>query len=98
MGLNGGGYTFLNIQDLPQLTDADVQAMFADKSSFLLRVRHANSTQPYGVLEQLPALRYELHCIFSYGVCLLPHSGYTTPAIILPISSFVILINNARTA
>ena len=83
MGLNGGGYTFLNIQDLPQLTNADVQAMFADKSSFLLRVRHANSTQPYGVLEQLPALRYvHFHCTFSYYRATAVHS----PAIILSLS------------
>jgi len=55
MGLNGGGYTFLNPQDLPSLTNDEVQAMFTDKNSFLMRTRLADSTQqPYGLLKQLP--------------------------------------------
>lgn len=54
MGLNGGGYTFLSAQTLGRLTDADVQEMFTDKTSFLLRVRNADGTQNYGVLNQLP--------------------------------------------
>jgi len=58
MGLNGGGYTFINPADLPSLTDDEVQSMFTDKSSFLMRVRLADSTQPYGVLKQLQAYQY----------------------------------------
>jgi len=55
MGLNGGGYTFLNPQDLPRLTNIEIQAMFTDKTSFLSRVRCKDSTQPYGVLQNPPA-------------------------------------------
>jgi len=58
MGLNGGGYTFLNPQDLPSLTNDEVQAMFTDKNSFLMRVRRSDNTQPYGVLTQLPQYQY----------------------------------------
>jgi len=54
MGLNGGGYTFLNPRDLPTLTNDEVQAMFNDTSSFLLRARLKDSTQSYAVLKQLP--------------------------------------------
>jgi len=54
MGLNGGGYTFLNPKDLPSLTNDEVQAMFTDKNSFLMRVRLTDSSQPYGLLKQLP--------------------------------------------
>ena len=57
MGLNGGGYTFLHPYDLPRLTNDELQAMFTDTSSFLIRVRLSNGTQPYGVLEQLPEYR-----------------------------------------
>jgi len=53
MGLNDGGYTFIHPQELPRLTNAEVQAMFIDKTNFLMRVQLSNSTQPYGVLEQL---------------------------------------------
>ena len=54
MGLNGGGYTFLNPTDLPTLTNDEVQAMFTDKNSFLIRARHTDSTQSYGIVRQLP--------------------------------------------
>ena len=57
MGLNGGGYTFLDPFDLPSLTDAELQAMFTNKTSFLLRVRKPDGSQPYGVLKQLARYR-----------------------------------------
>ena len=53
MELNGGGYTFLHPTDLSNLTNAEVQAMFTDKKSFLMRVRRTDNTQAYGVLSQL---------------------------------------------
>ena len=54
MGLNGGGYTFINPQDWPRLRNDEVQALFTDKTSFLTRGYCNDSTQPYGVLKQLP--------------------------------------------
>jgi len=54
MGLNGGGYTFVNPQDWPRLRNDEVQALFTDTSSFLMRAYCADSIQPYGVLKQLP--------------------------------------------
>jgi len=54
MGLNDGGYMFINPKDWPTLTNDEVQAMFTDKTSFLIRSRCNDSTQPYGVLKQLP--------------------------------------------
>ena len=54
MGLNGGGYTFINPKYLTMLCNDDLQAMFSDKNSFLMRVRLTDFTQPYGLLEQLP--------------------------------------------
>ena len=68
MGLNGGGYTFINPKDLAGLTDNEVQAMFTDKNSFLMRVRRADTTQPYGVLQQLAQYQY-VHCYsdISFG-------------------------------
>jgi len=60
MGLNGGGYTFLNAKDLPSLTNDEVQAMFTDKNSFLMRARRSDNTQPYGVLAQLTQFQYVL--------------------------------------
>ena len=53
MGLNGGGYTFINPQDFPTLTNAEIQAMFTDKTSFLARSRSEDSTQAYAVFKQL---------------------------------------------
>ena len=54
MGLNGGGYTFIHPMYLNVIADADVQAIFTDRTSFLMRVRKANGIQKYGVLRQLP--------------------------------------------
>jgi len=54
MGLNGGGYTFLNPQDWLTLTNEEVQALFTDKSNFLLRARTNDSLQRFAVLTQLP--------------------------------------------
>jgi len=54
MGLNGGGYTFINPRDLPTLTNDEIQTMHTDKSSFLQRFREKDSTQPYAVIKQLP--------------------------------------------
>ena len=54
MELNGGGYTFLNPKDFADLTNDEVQAMFTDKNSFLMRVRRTDNSQAYGVLTQLP--------------------------------------------
>jgi len=68
MGLNGGGYTFINPQYLTILTNDEVQAMFTDKTSFLMRVRRADLTQPYGVLKQLPDYKSATFVRnFSYG-------------------------------
>ena len=53
MGLHGGGYTFLHPEDLTWLTDADVQHMFTIKTTFLMRIRKTDGTQPYAVLSQL---------------------------------------------
>jgi len=63
MGLNGGGYTFINPQYLPVLSNDEVQAMFTDKQSFLLRVRRADTTQPYAVLTQLPQYQCVFRCL-----------------------------------
>ena len=57
MGLHGGGYTFLHPKDLANLTNAEIQAMFTEKTTFLLRVQRSNTIQEYGVLRQLP--RYQ---------------------------------------
>ena len=59
MGLNGGGYTFIRTGDLAYLTDYEVQAMYTEKSNFLIRTRRANdAAQPYGVLQQLSLYQY----------------------------------------
>jgi len=63
MGLNGGNYTFLNPQDLPSLTNDEVQAMFTDRNSFLMRARRSDTTQPYGVLQQLPQYQYAYYSL-----------------------------------
>ena len=55
MGLNGGGYTFIDPQDIPGLTNDEIQAMFTDKTSFLGRRRNEDSTQSYSVIRQLPS-------------------------------------------
>jgi len=59
MGLNGGGYAFIRTGDLAYLTDYEVQAMYTEKSNFLIRTRRANdAAQPYGVLQQLSLYQY----------------------------------------
>jgi hypothetical protein len=55
MGLNGGGYTFINPTALNSITDDDVQKLFTDKSSLLMRTQRCNGLQQsYSVLSQLP--------------------------------------------
>ena len=54
MGLNGGGYTFIHPQDLSLMTDAQLQTMFTDRKTFLMRLRKCDGSQPYAVLSQLP--------------------------------------------
>ena len=63
MGLNGGGYTFIQTTDLAYLTDAEIQALFTDTSSFLMRTRRDGAAQPYGVLEQLSRYQYVLYTL-----------------------------------
>ena len=53
MSLNEGGYTFVKPVDLKRLTNAEIQAVFTDTSSFLLRTTHGGATQKIAVLEQL---------------------------------------------
>jgi hypothetical protein len=53
MGLDGGGYTFLNSKDLAHLTNANLQTMFTDTTTFLLRLKKCDGDQPYIVLKQL---------------------------------------------
>jgi len=55
MTLNGGGYTFLNMDDVPRLTNSEVLALFTDRTSFLMLVETSSSTQKYAVLEQTTA-------------------------------------------
>ena len=71
MGLNGGGYTFIHPKDLASLTNGEVQAMFTEKSNFLMRVRRADSSQPYGVLEQLQLYQWVLLRISPLCACVL---------------------------
>lgn len=53
MGLNGGGYTFLHPMMLSTVNDLDIAPIFTDRSTFLLRARRTNGSQPYAVLGQL---------------------------------------------
>jgi len=53
MGIDKGGYTFLNSGQLQFLTNDDLQSMFTDKSSFLMRLKKCDNHQPYIVLKQL---------------------------------------------
>jgi hypothetical protein len=73
--LKGGGYTFLHPFHLPRLTDAELQAMFTDKSSFLMRLRKTDNTQPYGILQQLP--QYQGNAALKLG--LNNYDGYAKP-------------------
>jgi len=74
MDLNGGGYTFLNPSHLSDLTDDELQAMYTDRTSVLLRVRDRTGSQPYAVLEQLP--RYSSHAL---KLGLNNHVGFQRP-------------------
>ena len=59
MGLGGGGYTFLKPSSLLHLSDAELQDIFRDRTSFLLRFKNNNNDlQSFGVLKQL--LQYRL--------------------------------------
>lgn len=53
MGLGGGGYTFLPTNALSYLKNDEISSMFTNRTSFLLRARLTNGTQPYAVLKQL---------------------------------------------
>jgi len=53
MGLNDGGYTFLDPRDLPTLTNDEIQAMHTDKTSFIERILLKDGTQQYGVVKQV---------------------------------------------
>jgi len=57
MGLNGGGYTFINPQHWQTLSHEELQAIFTDRTSFLGRAKCNDYTQPYAVLEQLPKFK-----------------------------------------
>jgi len=77
MGLNGGGYTFINPKYLTILTHDEVQAMFTDTKSFLMRVRSSDSEQPHAILEQLPQYQYAVfffHKFFSLKSCKVKYS------------------------
>ena len=52
------GYTFINPAYLSTSTNGDIQAMFTDTNSFLMRVRKMDETQPYIVLSQLAQNEY----------------------------------------
>jgi len=58
MGLNNGGYTFLHPTALAELSNAEVQAIFTDTRSFLMRYRETNGRQSHAVLQQLNTYRY----------------------------------------
>jgi len=64
MGLNGGGYTFIQPADMERLTNEEVQTTFTDKSSFLLRIRRDDdAAQPYGIVKQMSTFKYVFHLI-----------------------------------
>jgi len=74
MGLNGGGYTFINSVDVADMTSTELNALFTDKTSFLLRLRKCDGTQPYVVLQQLS--QYEN---VPLSIQLNSNTDYTTP-------------------
>jgi len=74
MGLDNGGYTFINSRDLQLLTNADIQEMFTNKTSFLLRIRKCNNAQPYIVLRQLAQYKN-----IPLKLGLNDYSGYQAP-------------------
>jgi len=74
MGLNGGGYTFISSKYLQWILNSDVQAMFTDRTSFLLRFKTCRSTQPYIVLKQLSQYGH-----INLKIGLNEHSDYAGP-------------------
>jgi hypothetical protein len=76
MGLNGGGYTFLSSRYLPVLSNNEIQKMFTDRTSLLMRFRTCDSgcTQPYIVLKQLSQ-----YADIPIKIGLNEFSGYTVP-------------------
>ena len=67
MGMNGGGYTFIRTSDLAYLSNDEVQAMYTDKSNFLIRTRRAyDAAQPYGVLQQLSLYQYVAASLYGF--------------------------------
>jgi len=74
MGLDNGGFTFISSKDLQQITNDDIQAMFTDKTTFLMRIRKCNNQQPFVVLKQLAQYRH-----FPLKLGLSEHGGYAAP-------------------
>jgi len=75
MDLDNGGYTFISSRDLHLLTNDDIQEMFTDRTSFLMRIGKCNHAQPYIVLKQLSHYRH-----VSLKLGLSENYGYNTPA------------------
>jgi hypothetical protein len=75
MGLNGGGYTFLHPQTIARMNDAQVQSIFNDKRSFLMRTQKSDSRQPYAVLKQ-----HTSFSAYSLKVGLSQHTNYVDQA------------------
>jgi len=71
MKLNGGGYMFINPKYLKAMKNDEVQAMFSDKKSFLMRVQKPDKQQPYAVLSQLPKYQY----VCAYDMIFSKHSA-----------------------
>jgi len=74
MGLNGGGYTFINPQYINQIVEDDIQTPYYNETS-LLFIPHLTSGFPvYSVLDQLPQFS-------SIPLVVLINStaGFTTP-------------------
>jgi len=72
MGLNGGGYTFLDPALLSILTNDQLQVMITDGSSLLMRIRRYDGAQPYIILKQLPqygniSLKFDLSSNVGYN-------------------------------
>jgi len=72
--LDNGGYTFINSKDLRSLTNQDLQAMFTDKTSFLVRLRKCDNVQTYIILKQLTQNR---KIPMKFGLS--ENNGYVTP-------------------
>jgi hypothetical protein len=74
MGLNGGGYTFLNPYHVSIMSDSELQEMVTDRRNVLMRVRMTNGTQPYAVLQQLNIFNDNF-----LNISLHNNVGYTEP-------------------